>query len=60
MEGEDLMQFQILLLGLMFIILAVRLIIIENKFNEIKKLAQIGESLVVQIERSYNEKTKQD
>lgn len=60
MEGEDLMQFQILLLGLMFIILAVRLIIIEKKFHEIKALAQIGENLVVQIERSYNEKTKQD
>ena len=60
MEGEDLMQFQILLLGLMFIAVAVRLIIIENKFNEIKKLAQIGENLVVQIERSVHEKTKQD
>lgn len=60
MEGEDLMQFQILLLGIMFIVVAVRLIIIENKFNEIKKLAQIGENLVVQIERSVHEKTKQD
>lgn len=58
MEGESIMQFQILLLGLMFIVVAIRLIIIENKFNEIKKLAQIGESVVVQIERSVHEKTK--
>lgn len=58
MEGEGIMQFQILLLGVMFIIVAIRLIIIENKFNEIKKLAQIGKSVVVQIERSVHEKTK--
>lgn len=58
MEGESIMQFQILLLGLMFIAVAIRLIIIENKFNEIKKLAQIGENIVVQIERSVHEKTK--
>lgn len=54
------MQFQILLLGLLFITVAIRLIVIEKKFYEIKKLAQIGENLIVQIERSYNATKQED